>query len=245
MPKSAVFIVPNNQSQEFMVTRARIDGDPDSVYTVIENYDTEAKARAICKLGDIKRIEYPFDKIEKIENGLPPKKVKFTLASGYRTLLNRPEYSDCDFFYYFTKGRWLWTDNVYALYEFIKDGYMSMCDEFLDKIRDNTVKLIGNPETLSKRGNEEAIEAYEALKSPVAFREWFHYVLGDYIDYFQKTKLKYFYKPWIDKNEKGVAAIVQGNIISLMKKNGTPLKEAEETDSEFAGVYQRANKETI
>lgn len=244
MPKSAVFIVPNNQSQEFMVTRARSNCDPDSVYAIIENYDTEAKARAICKLGEIETIAYPFDRLKKVPNGLEPKKVKFHVASGYRTLLNRPEYSDCDYFYYFTKGRWLWTDSVYTLYEFIKEGYLSMCDGFLDKIKADAIKLIGNPDTLEKRGNEEAIEAYEALKDPVAFRDWFHYALGNYIDYFQKTKLKYFYKPWIDKNEKGVAAIVRDNILGELKRGKKPKQVLEATnprEREFASVYELAN----
>lgn len=233
MPKTAVFIVPNNQSQEFMVTKSRDGGDPDYVYSVIQGYDTEAKARALCKLGEFNKVNYPLEAIREVPDGLRPKKVKFSLASGYRTLINRPEYFDCDYFYYFTKGRWLWADNPYAIYDYIKDGTLSMCDGFLDVLEADAVKLIGDPDTLARRHNEDASVAYEALQDPRKFREWFHFQLGEYIDFFQKSKLKYFYRPWIDKNEKGVAEIVRSNLLGLLK--------AAKAEKKVAAMRESAN----
>lgn len=236
MSKTAVFIVPNNQSQEFMVTKSRDRGDPDYVYSVIQGYDTEAKARALCKLGEFQKVNYPLEAIKEIPDGLRPKKVKFSLASGYRTLINRPEYFDCDYFYYFTKGRWLWADNPYAIYDYIKDGTLSMCDGFLDVLESDAMKLIGDPDTLARRHNEDASVAYEALQDQRKFRDWFHFQLGEYIDFFRESKLKYFYRPWIDKNEKGVAEIVRSNLLGLLKaakaekrttaKNATAMRES-------------------
>lgn len=236
MPKSAVFVVPNNQSQEFFVTKSRAGGEPDYVYSVVLGYDTEAKARALCKLREFKKVDYPLEKVEEIPTGIPSKKVKFALASGYRTLINRPEYFDCDYFYYFTKGRWLWTDNAYALYDYIKDGTLTMCDGFLDKLEADTIRLIGDPDTLRKRGNEEATDAYEALQDERAFREWFHYARNEYLDYFQEKKLKYFYLPWIDKNEKGVASIVRSNLLGLLKAKKAEKKQAAVAMRESANV---------
>ena len=240
MQKTAVFIVPNNQSQEFMVTKSRDRGDPDYVYTVIQGYDTEAKARALCKLGEFQRVDYPLEEVKELTNGIRPKKVKFTQASGYRTLINRPEYFDCDYFYYFSKGRWLWADNANSIYDYIKDGTLSMCDGFLDELESDVVDLIGDPEFV--QDDEDASAAYAALQDPKRFREWFHFQLGEYIDFFKRSKLKYFYRSWIDKNEKGVAEIVRSNILSLLRANKkTVVKEAVcRNDDAFAKVFTRA-----
>jgi len=218
MSTSAIFIVPNNQSQEFLVTKAREDGFPEVIFQDIGNYNTELKARALCRIKEFENLEKTIEEIEILPDGCKHQKIKFSYGfSGLRTLLKRKEFDNQDYYYLFTKGRWLWSDNADAIIAFVKDGSLTMADSFVQLFENDFLDYVREGQVENEIDSPE-LNAYKKVFSEKAFVEYFHNKLKDYNSYFEKSQLCFFYKPWIIKNERGVASSIRFNILKTLKR---------------------------
>ena len=224
---TAVFIVPNNQSQEFIVTQCDDDGYPSYVYDKLAHYDTEVKARKLCKLSAFERLEDSIEDIELSDTMIRAKSTRFSYGyGGLRILLRRPEFTGRDYYYLFSKGRWLWADDFNRIIDFVKDGSLTMCDELIEDFESDISKFIGNPLILDEESDEYLL--YKKIVTGKGFLEFFHRLVQEYDEYFENSSLCYFYKPWIQNNEKGVSEIVRINLVKSFKRKGqlTKFKES-------------------